>query len=141
MEPKTNTLISASAPNAPTEETLSTWLKNHPTFHVVMPNDVPTSKFYGIEKAIQKKANKPPVMSIERQKQRLKEKANIDKRLKEYQKQPASLISTQEMSTSHSFTPTLEGKPASTQMSIVKTSKTDDQEKQPASLISTQEMS
>ena len=69
-------------------------------------------------------------MSIERQKQRLKEKANIDKRLKEYQKQPASLISTQEMSTSHSFTPTLEGKAASTQMSIVKTSKTDDQEKQ-----------
>ena len=47
MEPKTNTLISASAPNAPTEDTLSTWLKNHPTFHVVMPKDVPTSKFYG----------------------------------------------------------------------------------------------
>ena len=69
-------------------------------------------------------------MSIERQKQRLKEKANVDKRLKEYQKQPASLISTQEMSISHSFTPTLEGKPAPTQMSIVKSSKTDDQEKQ-----------
>ena len=47
MEPKTNTLISASAPNAPTEETLSVWLKDHPTFHVVMPKVVPTSKFYG----------------------------------------------------------------------------------------------
>ena len=61
-------------------------------------------------------------MSIERQKQRLKEKANVDKRLKEYQKQPVSLISTQEMSISHSFTPTLEGKPTPTQMSIVKLS-------------------
>ena len=47
MEPKTNTLITASAPNAPTLEALAVWLQTHPTFHVVMPTVVPTSKFYG----------------------------------------------------------------------------------------------
>ena len=70
---------------------------------------------------------KQPAMSIERQKQRLKEKANIDKRLKEYQKQPVSLISNQDKNLSHSFTPTLEGKPAPTQVSIIRSSKIDDQ--------------
>ena len=108
MEPKTNTLISASAPNAPTEETLSTWLKDHPTFHVVMPKDVPTSKFYGAEKTIQKKVVKPPTMSIERQKQRQKEKANVDKRLKEYQKHPALMTSINDQIISHSFNTNLE---------------------------------
>ena len=125
MEPKTNTLISASAPNAPTEETLSTWLKDHPTFHVVMPKDVPTSKFYGAEKTIQKKVVKPPTMSIERQKQRQKEKANVDKRLKEYQKHPALMTSINDQSISHSFNTNLELKTSPTNISLVKSSITD----------------
>ena len=45
------------------------------------------------EKGIQRKAIKQPTMSLERQKQRLREKANVDKRLKEYQRPPISLVS------------------------------------------------
>uniref|UniRef100_A0A0K2USI9 AGAP004866PAlike [Tribolium castaneum] n=1 Tax=Lepeophtheirus salmonis TaxID=72036 RepID=A0A0K2USI9_LEPSM len=45
IEPNTNTML--NGPNAPTEGTLEVWLKSHPTFHVVMPTSLPTSKFYG----------------------------------------------------------------------------------------------
>ncbi|QQP58108.1 AGAP004866PAlike, partial [Caligus rogercresseyi] len=45
MEPKTNTML--NGPNGPTEGILEGWLKSHPTFHVVMPTSLPTSKFYG----------------------------------------------------------------------------------------------
>ena len=45
MEPSTNTML--SGPNAPTEASLEDWLKEHPTFHVVMPSAMPTSRFYG----------------------------------------------------------------------------------------------
>ena len=77
------------------------------------------------DKAIQKKPIKPPTMSIERQKQRLKEKANIDKRLKEYQRQPVPMTQINE-NLSHTLVPTHEGKPVPTNISISKTSKPDD---------------
>ena len=80
-----------------------------------------------MEKSHQSKTTKIPVMSLERQKQRLKEKANVDKRLKEYQRQPtSSLTSVNEQSLSHLFTPTLKGKPAPTEIAIMKSSKNDD---------------
>ena len=44
MDPATNTML--SGPNAPTTATLKEWLKSHPTFHVIMPSAMPTSKFY-----------------------------------------------------------------------------------------------
>ena len=62
-------------------------------------------------------------MSRERQKQRLEEKANVNKRLKEYQRQPTSIMSATEQSTSYSFTPTLEGKPLPTPIAILKSPK------------------
>ena len=75
------------------------------------------------EKSVLKKPMKRPTLSLERQKQRLREKANVDKRLKEYQKQPMSLLSAAEHSSPHSFTPTLEGKPTPTTITIMKSSK------------------
>lgn len=45
MEPQTNTML--NGPNAPTENTLQSWLLSHPSYHVVLPSNDPSSKFYG----------------------------------------------------------------------------------------------
>ena len=45
MNPKTNQMF--SGPSAPTEKSLEEWLKRHPSFHVVIPEKMSTSKFYG----------------------------------------------------------------------------------------------
>ena len=45
MDPKTNTML--NGPNAPTETNMEQWIRNHPSFHIVIPSHLPTSKFYG----------------------------------------------------------------------------------------------
>jgi len=65
-------------------------------------------------------------MSLERQKQRLKEKANVDKRLKEYQRHSVSSISVADKSSVHSFATSLEGKPTLTSIAILKSPKVED---------------
>lgn len=35
-----------SGPNAPLASNLISWLKNHPTYEIVRPGQLPTSKFY-----------------------------------------------------------------------------------------------
>ena len=81
--------------------------------------------FYRVEKSTQKKTIQP-TMSLERQKQRLKEKANVDKRLKEYQRHPVSSISVADKGSMHSFAASLEGKPTPTSIAILKSPKSDE---------------
>ena len=45
MDPKANTIL--NGPSAPNDTNLEVWLLKHPTYHVVMPSSLPTSKFYG----------------------------------------------------------------------------------------------
>ena len=90
MEPKTNTLL--TGPNAPTYENLVDWIKQHPTFHVVMPKTLSTSKFYGTEKSSQK--IKHNVVEHHRTSlTREQQKAKIDSKLKQYQKPSETALS------------------------------------------------
>lgn len=40
-----------SGPNAPLASNLISWLKNHPTYEIVRPGQLPTSKFYSQPKS------------------------------------------------------------------------------------------
>ena len=82
--------------------------------------------FFRADKSNQKKLLKAPTLSLQQQKQRQREKANVAKRLKEYQRQPSTLLIGTDHSSPHSFTPTLEGKPIATPITILKSSKTED---------------
>ena len=48
LEPKTQRML--TGPSAPREDQLEEWLNKHPSFHLVMPREVSTSKFYGSKK-------------------------------------------------------------------------------------------
>lgn len=48
LEPKTNTLL--NGPNAPTQEKLQDWLAEHTSYHVVMPSQSSSAKFYAERK-------------------------------------------------------------------------------------------
>ena len=82
--------------------------------------------FFRADKSNQKKPPKAPTLSLQQQKQRQREKANVAKRLKEYQRQPSTLLIGTDHSSPHSFTPTLEGKPIATPITILKSSKAED---------------
>ncbi len=45
MDPKSNTTL--IGPSAPSGKNLEAWLLRHPTYHVVMPTSLPSSRFYG----------------------------------------------------------------------------------------------
>ena len=47
MDPKSNTML--TGPSAPALKSLEQWLLRHPTYHVVMPTSMPSSRFYGYE--------------------------------------------------------------------------------------------
>ena len=48
LEPKTQRML--TGPSAPREDQMEEWLNKHPSFHLVMPREVSTSKFYGNKK-------------------------------------------------------------------------------------------
>ena len=48
LEPKTQRML--TGPSAPREDQMEEWLSKHPSFHLVMPREVSTSKFYGNKK-------------------------------------------------------------------------------------------
>ncbi len=45
LEPKSQRML--SGPSAPAESELEDWLTKNQSFHLVMPTEIKTSKFYG----------------------------------------------------------------------------------------------